>query len=149
MKVISSFDFEYSFLSNFYICDVAYNKVIYKSSEHAYQAAKMITEEDHDFIASLKYPGQTKLKIRNLKKKENWTDIKYDIMRDILIEKFKNKELKQKLFKTIGYNLREGNNWHDNYWGDCGCKSCRRITGKNILGNILMEIRDEMKPKLF
>jgi hypothetical protein len=38
----------------------------------------------------------------------------------------------------------EGNNWHDNTWGNCLCDKCKGIEGKNLLGNILMQVREEL-----
>ena len=35
--------------------------------------------------------------------------------------------------------LEEGNTWHDTYWGVCNGK------GKNKLGKILMQVREELK----
>lgn len=37
---------EYQFLSNFYPEDMEWNGEIYRSSEHAYQAAKATNDED-------------------------------------------------------------------------------------------------------
>ena len=44
--------------------------------------------------------------------------------------------------------LTEGNNWHDNYWGVCKCNSskCLDKVGRNKLGKILMQIREELRP---
>lgn len=35
--------------------------------------------------------------------------------------------------------------WHDNIWGDCSCPKCQYIKGRNKLGKILMQVRDEIK----
>jgi len=52
-----------------------------------------------------------------------------------------NKDIKDLLISTKGYELIEGNNWHDNIWGDCDCPKCENITGKNLLGKVLMLVR--------
>ena len=41
--------------------------------------------------------------------------------------------------------LLEGNYWHDNYWGDCKCKTCEKTEGQNKLGRILMIVRKEIR----
>ena len=63
-------------------------------------------------------------------------------MREIIEIKFlHNPELAEKLKNTGNAELIEGNNWHDNFWGDCGCNRCRSIPGQNTLGKLLIECR--------
>lgn len=50
-----------------------------------------------------------------------------------------NSDLKDKLIATGDEYLEEGNTWNDTYWGVC------RGKGKNILGKILMRVREELK----
>lgn len=75
----------------------------------------------------------------------DWNSRAYSIMFDILKEKFSDEDLKDKLLATGDTYLEEGNRWHDNRWGNCNCKNCKNIEGKNWLGKILMQIRDEIK----
>lgn len=56
----------------------------------------------------------------------------------VVREKFKNPELREKLWKTGTKKLVE-HSPHDNFWGDGGDGN-----GKNMLGEILMEIREEI-----
>ena len=44
-----------------------------------------------------------------------------------------------RLVETGTEELVEGNDWGDTYWGVC------KGTGKNMLGKILMEVREELK----
>lgn len=53
-------------------------------------------------------------------------------------------KLKKKLLGTGDAVLIEGNTWHDNIWGDCSCPKCWNIEGKNLLGRILMQVREEL-----
>lgn len=66
-------------------------------------------------------------------------------MEEVLRAKFKDTALQNLLRKTKGFKLIEGNLWHDNHWGSCTCKKRRvcQLPGKNILGILLMKIRDE------
>ena len=49
------------------------------------------------------------------------------------------------LLSTGGGDLVEGNRWHDNFWGRCVCRACRRIGGANVLGTLLMQVRAELR----
>jgi hypothetical protein len=60
-------------------------------------------------------------------------------MFDIVWAKFScNPHLLDKLLKTEGTYLEEGNWWGDEYWGTVEGK------GQNWLGKILMKVRDEI-----
>ena len=50
----------------------------------------------------------------------------------------------QKLKRTKSY-IVETNYHHDNIWGDCTCIGCENIVGQNLLGKLLMEIREKIK----
>ncbi len=67
--------------------------------------------------------------------RKDWDDVRIEIMIDLLIQKFKNPELKQRLHETQSLYLMEGNEWEDTLWGVCNGK------GKNLLGRTLMQIR--------
>ena len=53
-------------------------------------------------------------------------------------------DLGDKLRLTGKVLLEEGNRWHDNFWGNCRCQECDDVEGRNILGKLLMKVRDEM-----
>lgn len=58
----------------------------------------------------------------------------------------KNENLRQILLSTEDEELVEDTTgWHDNIWGDCSCPKCQYIKGRNKLGKILMQVRDEIK----
>ena len=58
-------------------------------------------------------------------------------MYDILKKKFSDDDLKARLLLTGDKKLIEGNKWHDNFWGNCTCKKCENVEGKNMLVNCL------------
>ena len=61
-------------------------------------------------------------------------------MGNLLRQKFRvGTELGYKLINTGKVKLIEGNNWRDDYWGVYNGK------GKNVLGKLLMEIRNDLK----
>jgi predicted NAD-dependent protein-ADP-ribosyltransferase YbiA (DUF1768 family) len=71
--------------------------------------------------------------------RQDWDDIKVDVMRYGLTYKFsdKNPVLLQKLIDTKGVELVEYNWWNDKFWGVCS----KTGVGDNMLGKLLMEIR--------
>ena len=58
-----------------------------------------------------------------------------------------NPRLRECLLSTQDAVLVEGNTWHDNYWGNCRCRKCRRHKGLNRLGRLLMQVRAEIGAK--
>ena len=134
------FQGEYRFLSNFWPAQVTLHEDIYTSVEHAYQAAKSLDKNTRARIRSMT-PGQAKRFGRNVKLRPDWESVKIGIMLDLLKQKFQSGELRTKLALTKDMKLIEGNRWHDNYWGSCFCSKCKD-SGKNILGRLLMWVRD-------
>lgn len=135
---ITSFSGEHRFLSNFYPCSVVYNGIIFTSVEHAYVAAKTIDNNIQLEIAKISSPGKVKRFGRDLKLRPDWDQVKVGVMRELIRQKFQDPELKQMLVSTGDAELVEGNHWGDMFWGVCGG------TGRNVLGNLLMEIRNEL-----
>ena len=74
---------------------------------------------------------------------ENWREISYGIMLEVVRAKFSLPEMKEKLLTTGDAELVEGNNHHDNLWG--ACPRCTAKVGQNRLGKILMHVREELK----
>ena len=142
-KVINLFNGEYLFLSNFANSTVTYEGVEYPTVEHAFQAAKTLDKKERKKIAKAETPGKAKKMGRAVKLREDWERIKEQVMYECVKEKFKDPVLKKKLEETYPITLIEGNNWHDNCWGDCSCEKCKEKEGKNLLGNILMRVREE------
>jgi len=134
---IMRFDGVYRFLSNFYYCDVYYDSVRYKSSEHAYQAAKTSDINLREAIRECNTPGDAKKLGRKLPLRTDWDDVKLNEMYKILKSKFSNPKLKKMLVDTGSEELIEGNNWGDVYWGVCIGR------GENNLGKLLMKVRSE------
>jgi ribA/ribD-fused uncharacterized protein len=139
---ILEFQGDYRFLSNFFIADFVWNGTLWSHSEAAYQAAKATTRED--YLSFLKLtPGQAKRHGREIQVRDDWEEVKYDIMREIVFAKFsQNPELKARLLATGYAHLEEGNNHGDQIWGVCPPRSS---CGRNWLGKVLMSVRDELR----
>ena len=146
MSKITSFKDEYRFLSNFYQSPVTLDGLTYPNAEAAFQAQKCEKEEDKVKYTLVKNPVVAKRmgkKEPNLP--ENWREISYGIMLEVVRAKFSLSETKEKLLATGDAELVEGNNHHDNLWGDCICPRCASKVGQNRLGKILMQVREELK----
>lgn len=140
---ISQFKDEYGFLSNFYTSPFVYDKVEWPTVEHAYQAAKTISGYHDRKIRMAKTPAIAKHLGGCVNLRKDWEQVKVPIMTELVWEKFEqNSELRDKLLATGSTELVEGNWWHDTFWGVCFCQKCWDQKGKNMLGFILMEVRD-------
>ena len=142
--MIDSFKDKYSFLSNFFSSPIEHNGYRYQTVEHLFQSMKTDDVGKKNEIRLIWNPIRAKKLGREVELVDNWDDIKDGVMFMALLAKFRqHPHLKRALLRTNGVTLIEGNYWHDNYWGDCRCDSCKEIRGKNKLGKLLMDIRDK------
>lgn len=146
MNRISVFDGEYEFLSNLYTCDIKYGKLIFNSAEHLYQTVKFGSVEDRLKIRNAETPRKAKVLGQFLKsKKPHWDTVKTQAMVKVQRLKFaQNYRLKRLLKNTDNRPIISTNHYHDTFWGVCGCTK-HKSEGLNMLGKILMKIRDESK----
>lgn len=146
--MISGFRGPYQFLSNFFIAPITLDDhIVYPTAEHAYQAHKTHLLHARQCIASLTTPGQAKREGRKLIIRDDWEQIKGDVMREILHKKFDTHPfLAHLLLETEDEELVETNMWHDQYWGSCECSKHVSSPGMNLLGIILMHIRETIRP---
>lgn len=133
-------------LSNFHECDVTVDGVTYPTAEAAFQAAKHDSDEHREFVRSRPKPrsakgagGRASFKARGITLREDWEDVKVDVMRTVVRAKFtQNAELASALLGTGDVKLAEGNTWGDKFWG------VTKHGGENWLGRILMQVRGEL-----
>lgn len=135
-RVINGFFGDFRFLSNFYPAIVIYEGRAYPTLEHAYQAAKTLDEEERKKICYAKTPKDAKALGYKVKLRPDWDKVRVCIMRELLEKKFSLDEFKRALQMTKGMKLIKRNNWGDVVWGVCNG------VGENLLGRLLMEIRD-------
>ena len=130
--------------SNYYPAPATYEGIAFSSGECAFQAAKTLDLELRRSFSDID-PGKAKGRGRKLELRDDWEEVKYGVMLDILRSKFRNPLLRTMLLDTGQQQIVENtSDWHDNEWGDCRCEKCRNIPGKNLLGKALMELRDEL-----
>lgn len=141
MIKVAEFQGEHRFLSNFWPCYVHLDDLIFHSVEHAYQASKTLDKDMRERISLMVNPGAVKQLGRTIKLRPNWDQIKVQVMRHLVTEKFTNPQLAEWLLKTGDVMLEEGNRWGDTFWGI----DLRTGQGQNHLGQILMDVRSTIR----
>ena len=132
---------EYNFLSNFYGIDIEFAGGVFHSSEALYQVLRLEKTLKYFEEFQTLSPKEAKWRASSLRKREDQDTVA--VMRGVLDLKFKDYVLALRLKSTRG-ELVENNTWHDNFWGNCYCDKCANIEGKNMLGKLLMEKREEL-----
>ena len=141
MEKINSFRGSYYFLSNFYEAPVTYEGITFKNNEAAFQAQKVCDLAERMKFKDLNGAEAKKLG-RRVSLRKDWENIKIELMKGIVYAKFEqNEDLKGKLLATGDKYLEEGNTWGDRTWGTVNG------SGANLLGKILMEVREELRKK--
>jgi ribA/ribD-fused uncharacterized protein len=133
---------EYGYFSNFALYPIFINGVIWPSSEHFFQASKFLNNDIAEKIRVSKSPFEAAQlgRTRSTPIRDDWEDIKIEIMRLALEKKFyQYHDLKIKLLDT-GEMVIVEHTANDHYWADGGDG-----TGKNMLGFLLMELRQKIK----
>jgi ribA/ribD-fused uncharacterized protein len=132
----------YGEFSNFAYYPIKLKGKIWKTTEHYYQAQKFEKQEYKDKIRNAESPMKAAELGRSRKERilKNWDNIKQNIMYEAVKAKFtQHSELMQLLLDTQNAKIIEHTE-NDDYWGDAGDG-----TGKNMLGKILMKVREELK----
>jgi ribA/ribD-fused uncharacterized protein len=153
---ILEFKNEYDWLSNFAPCKFVHLNSEYESTESFYQAWKFAATDEvqvesnnvliwvnaREFVSKLP-ANKAKQAGRKAKLCWNWDTIRVEVMKTALEYKFIHNLHYRSLLKATGNaKLVEGNWWHDNFWGDCSCEKCKGIPGTNMLGKLIMNIRE-------
>jgi ribA/ribD-fused uncharacterized protein len=138
--MIKEFQGEYRWLSNFVKCEINFDNFKFQSVEHAYQSTKSDDIEWKSFCSNSKTTsGEVKKASHKITIVKNWKEIRYEIMKQLLNQKFSQEPFKTLLKNTGTEYIQEGNYWNDVYWGFC----LKKNIGENNLGKLIMSIRDE------
>jgi ribA/ribD-fused uncharacterized protein len=141
---ITEFKGEYAWLSNFANVDIVYRGFPYQSVERAYQAEKNDSVRWKMFCGCPLNPeGLIKKLSRSQPLRSDWEEIKVQVMLDCLRLKFKDEYYRKKLIATGDMEIIEGNYWKDRYWGICLRSTPPK--GQNILGKLIMQVREEIR----
>lgn len=139
---IPYYENSYFALHNFSAHAILYKGIVYPTVEHAFHASKFDDEKIREEIRIAGSPflayelGQKYKSIR----KNNWDEIKVDILYEIMVEKVRQyEEVKNTLLATGDEEIVEDNP-NDDFWGNG-----QDGKGQNQAGKILMKIREELK----
>lgn len=133
---------EYGCFSNFSRHGFKLDGKYWVTSEHYFQAQKFTGTEYEEQVRLLPTPMEAANIGRDRSKplRKDWEEVKDDIMRKAVLEKFQaNDDIKRILLSTGDEEIVEQTR-DDYYWG-CG----KNGTGKNMLGKILMETREILR----
>jgi len=149
-ELITKFEGDTAWLSNFYVAPIQIDGWHYPTVEHAFQAAKTLDPDQKQAIAEASGPGQAKRLGRQAALRRDWEQVKVPTMAQLLLVKFtQHVRLGRMLGELDGVHLVEGNNWHDQFWGDCYCSRHRAEPGRNKLGKLLMELAPRMAARYY
>ncbi|MEZ8823648.1 GTP cyclohydrolase II [Vibrio amylolyticus] len=130
------------FLSNFYPVIIHVAGTDWPSSEHYYQAQKFESNKIQDKIRNAESPDIAFQLSREYQDevRSNWMETREEVMQFIVAEKFaQHNKLAFHLVNTGETELKEHSH-KDDFWGDGGDGH-----GQNKLGQILMDVRDNLK----
>ena len=143
-------------LSNFEKCYIKYKGHLFATTEQAFMWEKAIFFNDHEIASRIlkeENPAKAKKLGREVKNFDDskWSKVCYEIMYKINYEKyFQNTRLKNILLNTDDKMIIEANP-RDTRWAIGLSAEDDRVLdesqwqGENLLGKVLMQIRDELK----
>ena len=150
--------------SNFFPSPIVYKGKTYPTSEHAFQAMKFVDYiEYQEVIRTANTPNMAKIlacqrtggqykwrtdmnptilsyKKQGVKLRQDWEEVKIEIMYEILMEKFSTNQKLKKVLLSTGNSMLVEHTTRDDFWGDGGDGS-----GQNMLGKTLVKVRDNLK----
>lgn len=133
---------QYGCFSNFSSHSFELDNLYWYTSEHYFQAQKFIGTFHVEQIRLVKTPKDAAKMGREKSRplRQDWEKVKDDVMRKAVRRKFEtHKDIRDILLSTDNEEIVE-NSPIDFYWG-CGSDG----SGKNMLGIILMEVREILR----
>ena len=135
----------YGAFSNLFPRSIVFEGRNFPTAEHAYQAGKARKQEVREWILSAPTPSLVAMAAHGLYSWDivpDWSQVKYDRMREVLRAKFtQHDDLKRLLLSTGDARIVEAGrvaNAVNRTWGEVNGK------GLNMLGVLLMELRAEL-----
>ncbi|MBV9469199.1 MAG: NADAR family protein [Abitibacteriaceae bacterium] len=135
---------EYDCFSNFSPHPFKLDGKEWPTSEHYFQAQKFAGTEHVEAIRAARTPKQAAEMGRERKRplRPDWEAVKDDVMRKAVLKKFQTHAAIRDTLLATGDEVLIEKTSHDYYWG-CGTKG----DGKNMLGLILMEVREQLRSR--
>ena len=135
----------YGAFSNLYRREVEFEGEVFPTAEHAYQAGKARKQAVMDWLMAVPTPALLAMAAHGLYYWDiapGWSKNKFDRMKRVLRAKFaQHEDLRELLLATGSARLVESamvDNEVNRLWGEVNG------AGKNMLGTLLMEVRDEL-----
>lgn len=139
-------DVPYGAFSNLYRRPIEFEGQTFATSEHAYQAGKARKPAVREWLMAAPSPSLLAMAAHGLYYWDvapGWSRTKFDRMRGVLRAKFtQHADLRELLLSTGDARLVEGatiDNEVNRLWGEVNG------VGKNMLGVLLMELREQMR----
>lgn len=134
----------YGCFSNFAAYPFELDGVTWPTSEHYFQAQKFAGTPHVEELRAVASPMVVARMGRNrsLPLRPDWNEVKDDVMRRAVLRKFETHPSIREILLSTGDEELIEQTTDDYYWG-CGTKG----TGKNMLGQILMEVRDMLRAR--
>jgi ribA/ribD-fused uncharacterized protein len=132
----------YGCFSNFSAHPFKLKGKIWKTSEHYFQAQKFAGTEHEEEIRMIDSPMVAARAGRSRQRplREDWEVVKDDVMREAIRAKFTQHEDLRKILLETGDAILVEHTANDRYWADGGDGS-----GLNMLGKLLMELREQLR----
>ena len=133
---------KYGEFSNFAAYPITLQGKIWPTSEHYFQAQKFAGTTHEEEIRRITSPMIAARLGRDRARplRRDWEQVKDAIMREAVWAKFTQHPALQALLLATGTAQIVEHTANDNYWGDGG-----NGKGRNVLGQILMSVRDELR----
>ena len=145
IKFYRATKYGYGFLSNLYKKVMFFEGREFPSAEYAYQFAKIKDEVVREWAMEAPKPHLLAILAHGLFSWDivsNWNEIKVNRMYNVLKAKFSDRELMYKLLDT-GDSILIENSKSDAFWG-----IGKTGKGKNMLGKLLMKVREEISKEV-
>lgn len=140
---------EHAWLSNFsphpVRLDLGHGERTYATVEHAYQAAKATTRDDHDHVAAAERPGEAKERGRALARRPDWREVRTGVMRAVLAAKYAPGTEAGRLLLATGDAPLVELAPHGDALNGVAPQQDGSWRGRNVVGVLLVERRGQLR----
>ena len=133
---------EYGCFSNFAPYPIELGARLWPTAEHYFQAQKFAGTKHEETVRLAPSPNVAARmgRDRNRPLRPDWETVKDEVMREAVLAKFRQHTDIREILLGTGDAILVEHTRRDDYWGDGGDGS-----GKNMLGVILMEVREKLR----
>jgi len=135
---------DYGEFSNFAPYPIRLDGRLWPTSEHFFQAQKFLDPAQRELVRKAHSPMEAALLGRDRKRplRRDWESAKVEVMHKAVLAKFLQHEALRHLLLDTGDARLVEHTENDAYWGDGGDGR-----GRNMLGQVLMRVRTELREK--